>query len=198
MLPSTQLPPTQLPPVRVKGNKVLPKKKYFYWGGEQRQKKWSSAKSERARKAEQRRRKETEEGRKEEEEKKKKKKDRRWRRRKARKDRDAARSIEGERKEEPEGAEKVDSTILKILRKSPKPKVAQPGKVRGKREPPMVVAREQKSSPIMRNIAHERMQERRKRSMRLPGTETVEKKQPIIQVSPLPVQAPLEPMPQVG
>ena len=80
------------------------------------------------------------------------------------------------------GTEKVDSTILKVLGKSPKSKVTALAKGRGKREAPKVVAQEERSSRISRKIIHEKMQER-KRS-KLPKKNSVEKKQPVYQVLP--------------
>ena len=59
------------------------------------------------------------------------------------------------------GTEMVDSTILKVLGKSPKSKVTALAKGRGKREAPKVVAQEERSSRISRKIIHEKMQERK-------------------------------------
>ena len=78
------------------------------------------------------------------------------------------------------GTEKVDSTILKVLGKTPKSKVT--ALARGKREASKVVAQEERSSRISRKIIHEKMQER-KRS-KLPKKNSVEKKQPVCQVLP--------------
>ena len=55
----------------------------------------------------------------------------------------------------------VDSTILKILGRTPKSKVTSKG--RDKREAATVVAPEKKSVPILRKIIHEKMQERKKK-----------------------------------
>ena len=81
------------------------------------------------------------------------------------------------------GTEKVDSTILKVLGKSPKSKVTPVAKGRGKSEAPKVVAQEQNFSRILRKITHEKMQERKNR-LKLPEKKTVEKKQPVCQVLP--------------
>ena len=81
------------------------------------------------------------------------------------------------------GTEKVDSTILKVLGKSPKSKVTLVAKGRCKSEAPKVVAQEQNSSRILRKITHEKMQERKNR-LKLPEKKTVEKKQPVCQVLP--------------
>ena len=62
------------------------------------------------------------------------------------------------------GTEMVDSTILKVLGKSPKSKVTAVAKGRRKREALKVVAQEEKGSRISRKITHEKMQERKKRS----------------------------------
>ena len=64
----------------------------------------------------------------------------------------------------------VDSTILKILGRTPKSQVTTKG--RGKREAPPVVAPKKKSVPILRKITHEKMQERKKKS-KLPATATL-------------------------
>ena len=83
------------------------------------------------------------------------------------------------------GTEKVDSTILKVLGKSPKSKVTPVAKGRGKSEAPKVVAQEQNSSRILRKITHEKMQERKKR-LKFPEKKTAEKKQvlPCVDLGP--------------
>ena len=72
----------------------------------------------------------------------------------------------------------VDSTILKILGRTPKSKVTPKGIV--KREVPKVVAPAKKSVPILRKIIHEKMQERKKKP-KLPATKPLEMKRPVQQ-----------------
>ena len=83
------------------------------------------------------------------------------------------------------GTEKVDSTILKVLGKSPKSKVTLVAKGRCKSEASKVVAQEQNSSRILRKITHEKMQERKKR-LKFPEKKTAEKKQvlPCVDLGP--------------
>jgi hypothetical protein len=154
-------------------------KKYFFFGGEQAVKTRSSAKSERARKAAKEERRKTTK-RKQEQNTAMQKEEGRLRR--------EAGVVAEVRKRRPnklrmKGTEMVDSTILKVLGKSPKSKVTALAKGRGKREAPKVVAQEERSSRISRKIIHEKMQERKKRS-KLPEKKSVEKKQPVCQVLP--------------
>ena len=140
--------------------KVSRNKKYFYWGGEQALKQGSSAKSERARKAAREERKKVIQKKQEQNAAKQKEEER------LRKEAGVVAEV---RKKRPnnisiKGTEKVDSTILKVLGKSPKSKVAAVAKSRGKREASKVVPQEKKSSRISRKIIHEKMQERKKRS----------------------------------
>ena len=144
----------------MKAAKVSRNKKYFFWGGEQAQKQGSSAKSERARKAA-RKEKKLKMTDKQEQNTARQKEEGRLRR--------EAGVVAEVRKKRPnkismKGTEKVDSTILKVLGKSPKSKVTAVAKGRGKREASKVVAQEERSSRISRKIIHEKMQERKKRS----------------------------------
>ena len=187
----------ELQPLRVKGTRAPREKKYFFWGGEQSLKKRfsakSSAKSERARKV-----------RMEERERKMREKQKECA---AKQKECAARRKEEERlREEARGdaeveeaasfderpiskpkngrneAALVDSTILKILGRTPKSKVTPKGIV--KREVPKVVAPAKKSVPILRKIIHEKMQERKKKP-KLPATKPLEMKRPVQQNSQL-------------
>ena len=147
----------ELPPLRLKDTKVPRKKKYFFFGGEQAVKTRSSAKSERARKAAKEERKKVIKKKQEQNAAKQKEEER------LRKEAGVVAEV---RKKRPnnisiKGTEKVDSTILKVLGKSPKSKVAAVAKSRGKREASKVVPQEEKFS---RKIIHEKMQERKKRS----------------------------------
>ena len=79
------------------------------------------------------------------------------------------------------GTEKVDSTILKVLGKSPKSKVTLVAKGRCKSEAPKVVAQEQNSSRILRKITHEKMQQRKKR-LKFPEKKTGKNESQVIKI----------------
>ena len=159
-------------------------KKYFIWGGEQALKKWSttksSAKSERARKARREERKRIMREKQKECAARRKEKERL-----SEEARDGSEESEGASFDERSNSKPkkngrneavlVDSTILKILGRTPKSQVTSKG--RGKREAPPVVAPKKKSVPILRKITHEKMQERKKKS-KLPATATLATKLP--------------------